>query len=283
MANLLRTLIWNEEVSLTLIDGTILAREGVRRHGLNRAACDSFSKSLLFTTFLSACLKDERGGVSLSLKGSGEVKNIAVSGNRKLEMRGAIDNSNPVYQAEENDFFGGSLSVIRDDGYTRPFVGACATVEGDLDRQFEEYFRISEQLPTFFKSRNVYSKDGEILFSGLVVLQPLPFASEESLKKAADKSYFERALDLLEAYGLEKSAKFVFSAKTDGMELRDAEYKCNCSKEYLSGVLVSLGKEELLKIIEEEGAVRIHCHYCNTDYEFSKEDVEELFPPLQKE
>lgn len=283
MNNLLRTLIWDEEVSLTLIDGTALAREGVRLHKLNRFACDAFSESLLFTAFLSACLKDEKGGVSISLKGDGEVKNIAVSGNRKLEIRGAIDNATPACQAEENPFKNGSLSVIRDDGYARPFVGACAVVEGGLDEQFEEYFRVSEQLPTFFKTKTTYSEKGELLFAGLVALQPLPFAGEENLRKAADKEYFRRALELLEKEGIEKSAETVFSANLAAAEERTARYKCNCSKEYVSEILVSLGKEELLKIVEEEGAARIHCHYCNTDYEFGKEDVERLFSRDEKE
>jgi molecular chaperone Hsp33 len=40
---------------------------------------------------------------------------------------------------------------------------------------------------------------------------------------------------------------------------------------------VPLGKEELLKIIEEEGKVSVHCHYCNTDYTFERADIEKLF------
>ena len=34
MTNLIRTLIWNDEVSLTLIDGTKLCKRGEEIHGL---------------------------------------------------------------------------------------------------------------------------------------------------------------------------------------------------------------------------------------------------------
>ena len=58
---------------------------------------------------------------------------------------------------------------------------------------------------------------------------------------------------------------------------KKAEYKCNCSKTYLTRGLVPLGEEELRRIVREDGAVRIHCHYCNSDYEFTDNDVDGIF------
>ena len=54
-------------------------------------------------------------------------------------------------------------------------------------------------------------------------------------------------------------------------------YKCNCSRKKIEGVILPLGLEELLKICEEEGKVSVHCHYCNTDYAFTKAEVLRLF------
>ena len=55
------------------------------------------------------------------------------------------------------------------------------------------------------------------------------------------------------------------------------EYKCNCSEQKIRGVLASVGKAELLKICEELGEVKVHCHYCNKDYIYDKERIEEIF------
>jgi molecular chaperone Hsp33 len=41
---------------------------------------------------------------------------------------------------------------------------------------------------------------------------------------------------------------------------------------------VSLGEAQMREIIESDGAVRVHCHYCNTDYEFTEKDVDVVFP-----
>ena len=35
-------------------------------------------------------------------------------------------------------------------------------------------------------------------------------------------------------------------------------------------------KEELRAIIAEQGKISVHCHYCNTDYDFTAEDAENI-------
>ncbi len=55
------------------------------------------------------------------------------------------------------------------------------------------------------------------------------------------------------------------------------QYKCNCSEGKIRGVLASVGKAELLKICDELGEVKVHCHYCNKDYTYGKTRIEEIF------
>ena len=59
--------------------------------------------------------------------------------------------------------------------------------------------------------------------------------------------------------------------------MRKAQYKCNCSREYLLGVLASLGEAQMRQIIAEDGQLKAHCHYCNTDYVFDDKDADILF------
>jgi len=283
MKNLLRTLIYNEQVSLTLADTTEIVREGMRLHGLSQGSAYVFGKALSAMTFMSACLKNERGEISLSLKGDGLCGEIGVSGNKLLRIRGFIENTamdiSPDVAGErlalgENT----SITIIRDDGYTRPFVGACALPEhGGLDEGFEEYFRISEQLPTRIATAVVFGEDGKCAFAGLAALQPLPFADEETLQKVNEWN-LETLLSALQTQGATACAKGYFATDESVWEERKAAYKCNCSRRYLTRVLVSLGETQMRQIIQEDGAVRVHCHYCNTDYEFTDEDADLLFP-----
>ena len=281
MKNVLRALVYNGQVSLTLIDTTEMVKEGIKLHKLSPASGYVFGKALSAMAFMSACLKEDSGEISLSLKTDGTCGEIAVSGNRALRMRGYIDNTNLVgvgNEETERQALGntGSLTIIRDDGYSRPVVGACALPEnGGIDEAFEEYYRISEQLPTYVATEVKMEQDN-CVFAGAAVLQPLPFADQATLEKV-------RAFDLkallaeLETKEVEEVASTHFEKEEKVWETRRAVYKCNCSRRYLMRVLVSLGEEQLRAIIQEEGAARIHCHYCNTDYEFTSEDADMLF------
>ena len=56
----------------------------------------------------------------------------------------------------------------------------------------------------------------------------------------------------------------------------DVTYKCNCSKEKIENGILSLGKEEIEKIIEEDGKLEAECHFCHTKYNFSEEELKEI-------
>ena len=279
--NLLRTLIYDDEVSLTLADTTEMVREAGRLHALSRTSLQAFGKALSLMTFMSACLKEESGEISLSVKGD-KVGEIAVSGNRRLHVRGYILNTMAEGRGDEGserallgkDSF---VTIIRDDGYNRPFVGACAFPENaGLDEGFEEYFRISEQLPTRLYTKVELNEEGICEFAGVIAVQPLPFASEKTLREVKELSLSE-ILEKVKNGGTMYALKQSFDVNELAQEERFAAYKCNCSREYLTRVLVSLGENQLRQIIKEDGAARIHCHYCNTDYEFTDEDADKIF------
>jgi len=282
MKNVLRTLIFDSQVSLTLIDATAIVQEAIKLHKLKKTSAVLLGKALSAMTFTSACLKQERGEISLSLQCDGECGNIGVSGNYALALRGFIENTKIEAEADERACLGenGVITIIRDDGYRRPFVGTCAIPKGgDLDEAFRAYYTESEQLPTRLKTVVEIDENGRCTFAGAVVLQPLPFANETALK-AYEESDLRALINGVKTKGLEDTAKDFFKAdkeNNDVWELRTAVYKCNCSKSYISRVLVTLGESELLKLIEEDGSVKIHCHYCNRDYEFTEKDAREIF------
>lgn len=276
MKNLVRTLVFDGQVSLTIADTTEMVNEAINRHRLSPASAKTLGKALSAMTFASACLKEETGEISLSVKCDGDCGELGVSGNRNLYMRGYIENID--MRADTELLGGGFLTIVRDDGYSRPFVGACAVpLSGGVDEAFGEYYRISEQLPTYIKTRVEINERGTCDFAGVAVLQPLPFANENTLKNTQNAP-LDKLLDKTKQAGVEEGARTFFETDGTVWETRQAIYKCNCSRERLGEVLISLGEAQMQQIIQEDGAVRVHCHYCNTDYEFTDEDVEKLFP-----
>lgn len=282
MENVLRTLVYDGQVSLTLADTTNLVAEGIRLHKLSPVSATVFGKALSVMAFMSASLKNPEGEISFSIKSDGSCGEISVSGNFHQYLRGYIQETQAAGTCSlraQKDCLGenGSLTVIRDDRYARPFVGACAFPKNaDEDGVFEEYYRISEQLPTRIKTLVELDESGNCVFAGVAVLQPLPFADEETLKKV-DAFDLAALLDSAKTLGVQASVKQSFETDEKVWELKNAVYKCNCSREYLRGVLVSLGEAQMREIIKEDGAVLVHCHYCNSDYAFTEQDADEMF------
>ena len=282
MNNVLRTLVFDGQVSLTVANTTKAVQKAIQLHKLSLASAYVFGKALSAMTFASAALKGEKGEISLAVKGDGKGGDIAVSGNAKLHLRGYIGETQLQGDAAaptETMALGenGALTIIRDDGYSRPFVGSCALHENaTVDGAFENYYAVSEQLPTKICTAVLFNKQGKCVFAGVAALQPLPFCDEETLQKVEEVSLNHLLFDVQKT-GITDSVKQRFDCDFSVWEERQVKYQCNCSRKYLLKVLASLGEAQMRQIIQEDGAVRVHCHYCNKDYSFTNEDADFLF------
>jgi molecular chaperone Hsp33 len=277
MENVLRALIYDEQVSLTVADTTEIVRKAIALHALSRPSAVILGKFLSAGVLMCAGLKEERGELSVTFQSDGEGRSVSVSGNRALRMRGYVENA--ACETDEPSALGqnGAFTVVRDDGYNRPFVGTCGLGgETSVDALVETYYAVSEQLPTYVALSVEFDGD-DLVFAGAIALQPLPFTDEKTKAELPKGTALSAILQKVRAQGIENVAKTEFSAKSDGITKRNAAYQCNCSREYLAKVLSSLGEKQMREIIEQDGAVRVHCHYCNTDYAFDGKDADEIF------
>lgn len=280
---ILRGLIYNEEVSLAVADTTALVNEAIRVHGLSPLAAAALGRTLTVAAYMCSSLKTEGSALSVSVKGDGAGGAIYVSGDKALHMRGYIENPqaalppNALGKLDVGGCVGkeGYLSVVRDDGENQPFVGTTPLVSGEIGEDFAAYFAYSEQLPTAIAVGVRISKEGKCLGAGGVFLQPLPGAGEESIQKAEKAiGQFSAVSSLLESMSAEELAEKYFGNVT--FYKQKPEYKCNCSRNYIEGILAAMGEKEIRSIIAEQGKISVHCHYCNTDYEFLPEEAEKI-------
>ncbi|WKB55086.1 Hsp33 family molecular chaperone HslO [Eleftheria terrae] len=56
-------------------------------------------------------------------------------------------------------------------------------------------------------------------------------------------------------------------------------FACTCSRERVGNMLLSLGREEIDDILQEQGRVEIGCEFCGAQYHFDPVDVGALFTP----
>ena len=58
------------------------------------------------------------------------------------------------------------------------------------------------------------------------------------------------------------------------LEEKDIEWECDCSRERIEQVLMTIGRKDLTEIIEEDGKAELQCQFCLKKYQFNKEELE---------
>jgi molecular chaperone Hsp33 len=53
-------------------------------------------------------------------------------------------------------------------------------------------------------------------------------------------------------------------------------FNCNCSKERVEKVLMSLGRKELNDMINDGKDVELNCHFCNHNYKFTIDEIKRM-------
>ncbi|MBD5631870.1 MAG: Hsp33 family molecular chaperone HslO [Clostridia bacterium] len=272
MNKLYKSLVYDNEVSLSVLETTELVADAIKIHNLSDAAAEILGGLLTACAYMSGCLKSEKGAVSITVKSGDGSATASVSGDKNGHIRGYIEGA-------EQGLKGGTLTVIKDDGFFRPFLGTCEMRCKDISENLMQYFHQSEQVETAV-AIGVKVKGGKCLAAGGVIMQLLPGTHEENMDRAENAMQnFLSVSETVEKLGAEGIMREYFkdACENTATYLTFPEYKCNCSRKKIEGVILPLGKDELLKIVEEEGRVNVHCHYCNTDYGFSKADVLKLF------
>ena len=272
MNKLYKCLVYDRQVSLSVLETTEMVQTAIKIHNLDDRSAELLGGMLTACAYMAGCLKSEKGAVSLTVKSDGDSATVSVSGDSQGHIRGYIDGG-------ENGIKGGTLTVIKDDGFFRPFIGTCELKAPDVSENLMQYFHISEQIPTAV-AIGVEVKGGKCLAAGGVVMQLLPGTSEENMDRAEERMQaFVHPAEIIKNYGADGVMEKYFPEECEkgGVYLTFPEYRCNCSREKITAVILPLGLEELENIVKEEGKVSVHCHYCNTDYDFSADDVHRLF------
>lgn len=196
---------------------------------------------------------------------------LPLKSNGKLDVGGAVGKDGFLNIINKNE--------ITDSNYT----GLVPLVSGEIAEDFTEYFAQSKQKPTVIALGVLVNKDG-VKAAGGYMIQLLPDATEEDIVKIEEalKTAPNISTMISENRSLEDIARTVTGDENVlilAQEL-DIKYECDCSKEKFEKGLISVGKEELTKIIEEDGKAEITCHFCNKKYNFEKEDLEELLEEM---
>ena len=185
----------------------------------------------------------------------------------KIDVGGAIGNN-------------GYLNIVRKNNMTDSnYSGLVPLVSGEVAEDFAEYFVKSMQKPTVLALGVLVNKDG-VKKSGGFLLNLMPDAEEEVIVKIENAlsgaPSISKMLD--DDISLDEIVKIVTGDENPELidESLKMEYECDCCREKFEEGLISIGKVELEKIINEDKKATIKCQFCNKEYNFTEEDLNKL-------
>jgi len=282
------------EAILVAVNATHMTKTARHKHHLSATTTQLLGRALSAAAAMSSFMKgDER--VILTWRGRGDVKTIYAEASRNGEVRGYVSpadlhlpSSTPLGYALRT----GVLSVSQVLYHrAKPYESLVELAEGDVNSDVEQYYRLSEQIPTLLAMETVLSPVGEVLFSGGVLIQTVPQsdAPSASTEHVIDRYRAKlRALSppstlfLDETNSLEQLLHVIEpSVRPESMQKVLCDFYCRCSKQRFRDSLITLGPQQLRGVLQDMAQdTTCTCQYCNSRYVFSKQEVEQLLQHL---
>lgn len=267
---------------------TDTVNEAHRIHQTSATASAALGRLLTAGAILGgAQLKSEKDSLTLQINGDGPLGMMTVVANANSEVRGYVENPTadlPTNSRGKLDVSGiigkGFLSVIRDLDLKEPYIGRTPLISGEIAEDLTYYYAKSEQIPTAIALGVLVDTDLTIKAAGGYMIQLMPEGTEETADKLTN--IIETLPPVTDMIANGMSAEDIAFAVTDGFDMLlelnapAPAYKCNCSRQRMERALISLGKKELLDIIEEQGEAEMTCRFCDNVYNFSKDELTEL-------
>lgn len=263
-----------------------LAETARAAHNTSPVVTAALGRLMTGALMMGGMLKGEKDVLTLQIRGAGPVHGITATADAAGHVKGYADNPQammPPNSAGKLDVGGvigaGVLHVMKDMGLKEPYASMVTLQTGEIADDLTYYFAASEQMPSVVALGVLMNRDNTVRQAGGFIVQLMPFTSEEVINRLEEKlTGITSVTELLEA-GKTPEELLESVLGEFGLEITDrtpVSFRCDCSRERVEKVLLSLGKKDLQEMISEGKEVELHCHFCNKNYTFSVEEVERL-------
>ena len=232
-------------------------------------------------------MKGEKDLLTLQIRGDGPGKGLVVAADSMGHVKGypieplVIIPANDMGKLDVRGALGaGTLSVVFDSGYGEPYSSQIELISGEIAEDITYYYATSEQTPSSVALGVLMNKDNTVAQAGGYLIQLLPGVEDAVIDDLEKRLKDTPSVTTLLASG--KTPEDIISdilvdfSPSFADEKQEISFFCNCSKERIQKVLISLGKDELKDMIREGKPTEVHCHFCNTDYVFSVKELSDF-------
>ncbi len=287
MGKIIRTISADGGAVCYAVDTTDMVGKAEQIHKTSAVVTAALGRLLTAASIIGAGLKGQKDTVTLRLNGNGPAGPVIAVADATGNVKGYV--ANPVVELPLNqygklDVSGavgkeGSLYVIKDLGLKEPYIGMTPIVSGEIAEDITQYFAVSEQIPTVCALGVLVNPDLTVRAAGGCMVQLLPGATEGDISQL--EKNFQQMPPVSKMLDEGMTPEQIAFRALEGMnpellDERTVEYRCDCSRKRVGKALESLSAQELLDMAQEDGQAEVCCHFCNTKYHFTKEELLEI-------
>ena len=286
MAQIFKGLVCDGEIAVTVIKSTDIVNKAIEYFELSPVAAAALGRMLSISSIMGYELKHEDDNLTVVLNGGGDIGVMTTTASSNGNVKGYV--TNPLVESFINEKgkldvkravgTHGKMTIIKNMGLKDPYVGTSEIVSGEIAEDFANYFARSEQTPCGVSLGVKISPDGSCVSAGGVFASVLPFASEESIS-AFEKVFspLSNVSTLMADISAEEFAhKYFDEVGLKPIDKTECAYVCDCSREKIDKVIVSLQKADVDELIELDGQIEVVCQFCNKKYTYNKQQAYEV-------
>jgi len=287
---LIRAITTNKEIRALAVKSTNVVREAQERHQTTPVATAALGR-VITGALLTGSLVKSGDEIVLKIEGTGPAGKIVADANQEGEVRGYIQNPKlDLYQTDSGKLDvakavgAGELSLTKIMRMKEPYKGSVPLVSGEIGEDLTYYFTASEQVPSAVGLGVLVDTDLSVKAAGGFIIQLLPDASEETIEMLEKNLENITSVSKMIEGGMtpeELLTELLGDMDYRIMARKDVKFKCRCSRERSFELVAGLGKEDIEETLAQEGEIEVRCHFCNSTYNFEKEEVEELIKELE--
>ncbi len=268
---------------------TNLVDEAVQRHQCYPTAAAALGRTMTGALLLSSNLKNKEC-ITVKFSGEGPLGKIVADASSDGFVRGYVDNPQADLPLHEGKLAVGAgvgqglVSVTRFTGLKEPISGSCEIVTGEIAEDLTQYLYVSEQTPSSIGLGVLVDKELKVIAAGGFFIQPLPDVEDSALDQLEANLQQLRPVSQMVQEGLDGKgivAEIFAGMDINYLETLDLAFKCQCSRQRIEEVLMSLGEADL-QSLSEDGKAEVCCHFCGEKYQFNGEEIDALLVVSKK-
>lgn len=276
----------NAMVRLFVCSSKELVEEARKIHNTSPVVTAALGRLLTAGAMMGSMLKGEKDLLTIQIKSSGPIGGLTVTATPNGEVKGypiCADVDLPLKENGKLDVGTGMgigvMNVIKDMGLKEPYVGQTVLQTGEIGDDLTYYFATSEQTPASVGVGVLVDRDYTVKQAGGFIVQLMPFATDEVIDTLEKNLNSIKSVTAMFEEGLtveEIVAKIFSDMDYEVLDKMNIGYKCNCSKERVTKAIISIGKKDIKEMIDDNKPIEVNCHFCNTNYVFSTDELKQM-------